>query len=128
MCCHNKPIFMNNITLLSKREAEIAERIAWGQSVKEVADALHISVFTCETHMKNIHSKLHINKANELAAMWFCHKYGISMDLSPMKRAVTTLCLLALFIFHETQFNDEWCRRANGRRVRTEQVVRRKTE
>lgn len=37
---------MNDITLLSEREAEVAERIAWGQSVKEVADALNISVRT----------------------------------------------------------------------------------
>lgn len=120
---------MNSITLLSTREAEIAERIAWGQSVKEVADSLHISVRTVETHMKNIHSKLQINKANELAAWWFCHKFGISMDLSPLKRTVGAICLLGLFMFYEAVNEEYFVRRARGRRMtETEEVIRRRIE
>lgn len=120
---------MNDITLLSEREAEVAERIAWGQSVKEVADALNISVRTCETHVKNIYSKLHIGKANELAALWFCSKFNISMDLSPVKRKVTAICLLVLFVFYESVSNQDWYRGTRRiSRVRTENVLRRKAE
>jgi DNA-binding NarL/FixJ family response regulator len=48
-------------TNLTPREREIVQLIAEGKSSKEVADALGISVKTCETHRTNILRKLNLH-------------------------------------------------------------------
>jgi len=53
-------------TALSSRELEIAILLAQGKSKTEVADELFISVFTVETHRKNIYAKLRLHSLNEL--------------------------------------------------------------
>lgn len=50
---------------LSNREIQIAERIAWGASQKEVADDLGISRYTVDNILRKIYQKLHIGKINE---------------------------------------------------------------
>ena len=42
---------------LSPRETEVAERIAWGASQKEVADQLGISRFTVDNIIRKIYGK-----------------------------------------------------------------------
>ena len=84
-------------TILSTREAEIAERIAWGASQKEVANDLGISRYTVDNILRKIYQKLHIGKINELSAWWFCTTFGISFDLSPLKRTIGACCLLGIF-------------------------------
>ncbi|MBM7000773.1 helix-turn-helix transcriptional regulator [bacterium] len=51
---------------LSAREAEVAERIARGQSVATIADELSISENTVRTHSKHIYTKLGIHARREL--------------------------------------------------------------
>lgn len=77
---------------LSRREYQVAELIAWGAAKKEIPQMLQklyggvqISVRTVENIVRNIYDKLHINKANELSALWFCRYYGVDEDLSPIK-------------------------------------------
>ena len=53
------------MTALSEREAQIAERIAWGASQKEVACDLGISRYTVDNILRRIYQKLHIGKINE---------------------------------------------------------------
>ncbi|MBP1638946.1 MAG: hypothetical protein H6Q17_529 [Bacteroidetes bacterium] len=81
---------------LSTRELEVMELTAWGASAKETADRLCVSTFTVQNHLKNIKEKLHLQKATEIAAVFFCMKFHISMDMSPMKRQVSAICLLVL--------------------------------
>jgi DNA-binding NarL/FixJ family response regulator len=52
--------------LLSLREKEILRVLASGKSNREVADLLHISVSTVETHRNNIFQKLHLHNLAEL--------------------------------------------------------------
>jgi len=52
--------------LLSLREKEILRVLASGKSNREVADLLHISVATVETHRNNIFQKLHLHNLAEL--------------------------------------------------------------
>ena len=63
---------------LSPRETEVAERIAWGASHKEVADQLGISRFTVDNIIRKIYGKLRIGKINELSAWWFCTHFNKS--------------------------------------------------
>lgn len=52
--------------LLSEREREILQRIAEGNSNKEIAGQLFLSVYTVETHRKNILEKLAVRGTAEL--------------------------------------------------------------
>jgi DNA-binding CsgD family transcriptional regulator len=55
-----------SIQTLTKRESEVLQVLLSGVSSKECANRMHISVYTFETHKKNIFRKLEINSSNEL--------------------------------------------------------------
>ena len=50
----------NSKQLLSKRELQIVELIAYEHSTKDIADQLYIGFETVKTHRKNIQSKLDV--------------------------------------------------------------------
>jgi two-component system response regulator NreC len=52
--------------LLSVREKEILLLLASGKSNRDIADQLHISVSTVETHRNNVFQKLHLHSLAEL--------------------------------------------------------------
>ena len=51
---------------LTKRETEVLGEILTGSSAKDSANKLHISIYTFETHKKNIFRKFDVNSTNEL--------------------------------------------------------------
>ena len=102
-------------SILTARESQVAERIAWGASQKEVADDLGISRYTVDNILRKVYDKLHIGKINELSAWWFCTTFGISFELSPLKRTIGALCLLCLFVFGESVGDNHFCRYRTGR-------------
>ena len=114
-----------SIATLTVREGQVAERIAWGASQKEVADDLGISRYTVDNTLRKIYQKLHIGKINELSAWWFCTTFGISFDLSPLKRAIGAVCLAGIFIAGEINHDFQFCRYREGR-VRIERIIRMK--
>lgn len=86
---------IEDVVKLTKRESEIAELFAWGASKKDIANRLFISERTVENHTRNIYEKTRCAKVNELSAWWFCTTFHISFDLSPLRRKIISLCLLA---------------------------------
>jgi DNA-binding NarL/FixJ family response regulator len=54
---------------LSAREREIFDLIIWGQTNKQVAARLNISVKTVETHRSHINGKLQVHSAAELVRL-----------------------------------------------------------
>jgi two-component system, NarL family, response regulator NreC len=52
--------------LLTPREREILQLVAEGNSNKEVANLLNLSVYTVETHRSNVMQKLHLKGVPEL--------------------------------------------------------------
>jgi DNA-binding NarL/FixJ family response regulator len=60
---------------ITERELEIIKLLVSGKRPKEIADILHISIFTVNTHKKNIYKKLGITHFYELAQYAF--KTGI---------------------------------------------------
>jgi RNA polymerase sigma factor (sigma-70 family) len=52
--------------LLTPREREILQLIAEGKSNKEIANMLHLSLYTVETHRSNILSKLNLHTVPDL--------------------------------------------------------------
>lgn len=80
---------------LTPREAEVVELIAFGLSQKEVAANLCISPATVDVTLKNAKLKLGVQKSSEISAWYFISRYKISVDLSPVKRAMISLSFLA---------------------------------
>ena len=120
---------------LSRREYQVAELIAWGAAKKEIPEMLQklyggtqISIRTVENIVRRIYEKLHIGKANELSALWFCKYYGVDEGLSPIKQLRNTIYSLMFLIIMIPQICnlDQAVRPSRTRTVRTERVQRRK--
>lgn len=52
--------------LLTPREREILQMLAEGKSNKDIASALHLSLYTVETHRRNLQEKLNLHSFPEL--------------------------------------------------------------
>ncbi|GHT09032.1 hypothetical protein FACS189426_06200 [Bacteroidia bacterium] len=89
---------MNVAVNFTKRENQIAELFAWGAAKKDVSNILFISERTVENHARTIYEKVGCSKVNELSAWWFCTRFNISFDLSPLKQRIMSLCLLILLM------------------------------
>ncbi len=113
---------MNAGAVLTKRESQIAELLAWGAAKKEVADRLDLSTRTIENTARNIYQKLGIQKATELSVWYFCTRFHISFDISPLKRTIISIFLMAILIPYELAGN-EVLRAYRGHR--TQRVVKR---
>ena len=103
--------------LLSKRETQVAELLAWGASKKEVASKLFVSTRTVENTARNIYAKLGIQKATELCVWWFCTKCGVPVSLDPLKRAFTAVLLLLVLLPRELTGNGDLFRIGRDRRI-----------
>lgn len=64
----------SQLALLSSREKDILRCIAKGQSNKEIAETLFLSIHTVSTHRRNICSKLGIHSAAGLAIFAILHR------------------------------------------------------
>lgn len=119
---------------LSKRERQVAELLAWGASKKEVPDLLRklyggreISVHTVENIARNIYAKLHLNKASELSAWYFCECHQVDDSLSPIKRLRQTVLGVVLLVLLTPQvlgLDDQALRPQRIRTTRVERVIR----
>lgn len=59
---------VNPITPLSKRETEILQLVAEGKTYTQISEELFISKETAKTHIRNIYSKLQVNRKSEAIA------------------------------------------------------------
>ncbi len=117
--------------ILTKRERQITELVAWGSAKKEIPGQLQkiyggkeISIHTVETIVHRVMEKTGLTKSTELAAWWFCETYGISPDEAPMaKFRKTLLAVLMLIILIPQTINPDFtairmqCTRATTTRV-----------
>jgi DNA-binding NarL/FixJ family response regulator len=62
---HAKDVFMEKYKL-TQRELEIIRLIKEGKSSAQIAESIYLSVFTVETHRRNINLKLNIKNPAEL--------------------------------------------------------------
>ena len=103
---------------LTKREREVLELIAYGNSQKEVAYLLDCRTGTVDTHVKNIKHKTGLQKASELGCAFLWKKYRLPViDIPQRTRARIAGALLALSVFTAVMNNSDMLRvfRGNGR-------------
>jgi DNA-binding NarL/FixJ family response regulator len=65
----------NDVIKITTRENKIVDLLYEGNSEKEIADQLHISITTVKTHKKNLFQKLNVQKQSELIKS--CIEHGI---------------------------------------------------
>lgn len=121
---------LNLRAVLTRREQQIAELLAWGAAKKEVADLLNISPRTVENTARHIYEKIGIQKATELCVYWFCSRCGVDPSLDPLKRAFIALALLFILLPSELQPRraDQAMRPAKTTRVVTRTIRGRRSE
>ena len=109
---------MNPNAVLTKTEWIVGEPLAWGATKKDVAKSRNKSIRTIENIVRSIFQKTEVTKINEFSAWYFCKKYDISFDLSPLSRSITSIALLLLITSYEYHNNKIVIIRS----VRTERV------
>lgn len=112
---------MNANATLTRRQGEVAEYIAWGATKKDIANVLNRSIRTIENIARSVYIKTGTTKSNELSAWWFCTRFNISFDLSPLKRTMVAISLLMLFLAYDISPKTEWLSVARGRNQRIEE-------
>jgi DNA-binding CsgD family transcriptional regulator len=108
--------------MLSKREYQISELIAWGASDKEVASELCIALDTVRTHRQRILSKLHAHNSADLTRWFFQNKLLLSFGVNPRTISHLAGIMLVLVVFAEVS-NLTYMRTKPARKAET--VVRR---
>lgn len=86
---------MNLEATLSKREEEVAEKLAFSKDRTEACERLFISEGTLAAHTYRIYTKLEIGSKSELVIWWFTKKLKINKNLIPYFNfmAALTLCI-----------------------------------
>lgn len=72
---------MKTDSILTKREAQVAELCVRGYIGKEIADKLNTSYRTVVNHIQNIYDKTGIRRStNALVSWWFCVNFSIDIS------------------------------------------------
>lgn len=106
-----------NVNLLTPCQRQVFEFVAWGETYKEIADRLHKSVHTVINLARGGCERLGIYPS-QIPSWWFCVNFGISFDLSPVKRKAGATLLMALFLIMLIHPEDMYRRGRRGRRAR----------
>ena len=56
-------------SVLTAREREVFDELIHGYTITEIAERLHLSVKTVDTHKKHIYEKLHCSQRSELVTL-----------------------------------------------------------
>ena len=64
-----EPTEPTDLSSLTAREREIADLMANGLTNSDIADDLHLSVFTVKNHVSSILMKLHVRTRTEAASV-----------------------------------------------------------
>lgn len=84
--------------ILTPTECRITELNAQGLSKKQIAYLMEVSVRTVENHFRSIYIKADVNKATELVTYYFQRVYKVPFDMSPLRRGVMGIALLAFML------------------------------
>lgn len=96
---------------LPPAEREVADLYAWGMIKKQIAARRGKSKHTVENQIRRLFEKTDTKTAAEFSAWYFCTRFKISLDFSPIHRAIISICLLVLLsIGSITNNSSMYCR------------------
>lgn len=101
---------------LTTCQREVFEYVAWGETYKEIANRLNKSVRTVINLARLGCERLNIYPS-QIPSWWFCAKFNISFDLSPVKRKAGATFLVLLFGSQMLNFNEPYIRRVRRSRA-----------
>jgi DNA-binding CsgD family transcriptional regulator len=104
--------------MLTKREEQVLELIAYGFSADEIADKFFRSTETIKKTVSNVKEKLSLQKATELAAFYWCRAFGD--NFKQRRNAILSISLLIVFLFSNPLENQTARRNSTRTRVRIE--------
>ncbi len=111
-----------NFDDLTPIEQEITEMYSWGMTKKEIAAKRKRSVNTIGNQIRKLFEKTDTRKDTEFAAWYFCSKFKISFNLSPMKQAFVSICLLLVLGIGALDNHHDYLRARNARSKTTRTV------
>lgn len=109
--------------MLTKREDQILSLTAVGMTPDEIGDALYISPTTVQTTIRNIKKKLHLQKAAELAAHYWCKNFGTSLEEQKRRILASALSICFLMNIPSSSVIIRQRRIVRSHRVRIEHVI-----
>lgn len=81
---------------LTEIEREIADLYVFGYTKKEIAAFRGRSIYTIVNQLDRIFKKIGVRKDTEMATWYYCTRFHISIDISPIKRTFISACMLVL--------------------------------
>ena len=107
---------MKTDSILTKREAQVAELCVKGYIGKEIADKLNTSYRTVVNHFQNIYDKTGIRRStNALVSWWFCVNFSI--DISETAKQIIAGIFFLMVLPHEIFIHDTQRRFSRNGRV-----------
>ena len=107
---------MKTDSILTKREAQVAELCVKGYIGKEIADKLNTSYRTVVNHFQNIYDKTGIRRStNALVSWWFCVNFSI--DISETAKQIIAGVFFLMVLPHEIFIHDTQRRFSRNGRV-----------
>ncbi len=107
---------------LPDAEREVADLYAYGLTKKEIANVRGRSVRTVENQIRKLFQKTEVRKDTEFTRWYFCTRFKITFDLSPVMKSAVSFCLLAL-MFHSIYNDNNYARYRMRTRTQIEEIV-----
>lgn len=85
--------------MITAREQQVAELISWGQTEKDIARNLYLSVDTVKTHKKNLMRKIQARNIADVTRWFFSTVTKVSLTKSQFVRQTISIFLLSLALF-----------------------------
>ena len=110
--------------MISPREMQVAELLAWGFTNKEISRQLFVSGETVKTHRKNIYEKLQLHNLADLTRWYFAETNNLNFGMKPVLKRIIVAFFLTLTVAIEYFHIDAM--RTRTVRAKTEIVSRAK--
>lgn len=108
--------------MITTRETQIAELITWGQTEKDMARNLFLSVDTIKTHKKNLMRKIGANNIADVTRWFIVKTTSIQLCKSEFVRQTISIFLLLLTLGdiagHQEMYRVFRARRGNRTELR----------
>lgn len=89
----------------SPSELRVVEQLARGLSEKEIADVLHISVYTVKNHLRNIRERNHIQKNTEIIILYASYLSKKNFSFKEIKELGLAILFVVINICDYTQIS-----------------------